>query len=115
MRDAVTEMDERGQEPIDEHQPVLRAGAYGPLPRPGHQSGLVPLMPQRSYVGYEFGNHIGRQPRDPPVADDHCPHRVPHHATMINDEELDAAPPTMHELAGPCSSVALLLFRPRAG
>ena len=32
-RSFVTRMDERGQEQADEHQPVLRAGGYGPLPR----------------------------------------------------------------------------------
>ncbi len=45
MGDPVTEMDERGQEPVDEHQPVPRAGAHTPLPRPGRQLRLVTLMP----------------------------------------------------------------------
>ncbi len=35
--------------------------------------------------------------RDPPVADDRCTRRVAHHTTMIDDQELDASPPTVHE------------------
>jgi hypothetical protein len=55
-------------------------------------------MPQRADLGDEFSDHIGRQARDPPVADDQCTSRVSHHTTMINDQELDVSPPTMHEL-----------------
>ncbi|MCX5063564.1 MULTISPECIES: hypothetical protein [unclassified Streptomyces] len=77
----MTEMDEGGQEPADEHQPVLRAGAHGLLPRPGDKPGLVKLLPQRADFGEEFTDHIGRQARDPPVADDRCTSRVPHQAT----------------------------------
>lgn len=45
MGDPVTETDERGQEPVEEHQPVLRAGSHTPLPRPEEQLCLVTLMP----------------------------------------------------------------------
>lgn len=40
-------MDERDQEPVDEHQLALRAGtgAHGPHPRPRDQLCLVTLMP----------------------------------------------------------------------
>ncbi len=63
MRGGVTEMHERGQETVDEHQPVLRAGAHCPLPWPGRELGLVPLVPQRSYLGNEFSNHSSREAR----------------------------------------------------
>jgi len=95
---SATETDESGQQSVDEHQPVLRTGANGSLPLPGGKPGLVALMPQRAHFGNEFSDHIGRQARDPPVADDQCTSRVPHHTTMINDQELDVSPPTMHEL-----------------
>jgi hypothetical protein len=55
-------------------------------------------MPQRTYLGNEFSDHSGRQTRDPPVADDRSASRVPHHAAMIADPELDVSPPTVHEL-----------------
>ncbi|MGV9248977.1 hypothetical protein [Streptomyces sp. NPDC003710] len=84
----MAEVHERGQEPVDEDQPVLRTGAHGPLPWPGCEHGLVPFMPQRNYFGDWFSDHISRQARDPPVADDRCPRRVPHHETMIDDREL---------------------------
>ncbi len=58
MSSPVTEVDEGGQESVDEHQPVLRAGTHGPLPRSTGKSGLVTLMPQRAYLGHEFGDHI---------------------------------------------------------
>lgn len=98
VRGTMAEMHERGQEPVDEHQPVLPAGAHGPLPRPGHELGVVPFMPQRAHLGSEFSDHVGRQTRDPPVADDHCTRSVPHHTTMIDDQEPDASPPTVHDL-----------------
>lgn len=98
MGSPVTEMDEGGQEPVDEHQPVLCASTHGPPSLPGGKPGLVALMPQPAYFGDEFSDHIGRQARDPPVADDHCTSRVLHHTPMINDQGLDASPPTMHEL-----------------
>ncbi|MFJ2565483.1 MULTISPECIES: hypothetical protein [unclassified Streptomyces] len=93
----MTEIDERGQEPVDEDQLVFGAGAHGPLPGPGHEPCLALFVPQQSYLGEEFSDHIGRQARDPPVADDCCTRRVPHHTTMIDDQELDASPPTVHE------------------
>ncbi|MFD9248280.1 hypothetical protein ACFV0D_41520, partial [Streptomyces sp. NPDC059556] len=89
---------EHGQESVDEHQPVLRTGAHSALPRPRGQLGLVTLMPQRPHLGNEFSDHIGRQARDPAVADDQCTSRVPHHPTMINHLGLDVSPLTMHEL-----------------
>jgi hypothetical protein len=91
-------MDEGGQEPVEEHQSVLRPGTHGPLARPGGKPGLVALVPQRAYLGNEISDHIGRQAHDPPVADDHCTSCVPHHTPMINDQGLDSSPPTMHEL-----------------
>lgn len=91
-------MDERGQEPVNEDQPVLRAGAHSPLPWPGGKLGLVPRMPQRANLGNEFGDHIGRQARDPPVTHDRCTRRVPHHPTMINDQRPDTSPSSVHEL-----------------
>jgi hypothetical protein len=98
VRGGVSQMHERGREPVDEHQPVLRARAHRQPPRPGRELGLVPLMPQRSHLSYKFSDHIRRQARDPSIADDHCTRRVPHHTTMIDDGELDTSPPTMHEL-----------------
>ncbi|MEU7206772.1 hypothetical protein, partial [Streptomyces sp. NPDC045470] len=94
----MTKMDERGQEPVDEHQPVFRAGTHGPFPRPGGEPGLVPFMPQRSKFSNEFSDRVGCQARDPPVADDRCTRRVPHHMTMIDDQRLDASPLTVHEV-----------------
>ncbi|MFJ3229341.1 hypothetical protein ACIPJS_39385 [Streptomyces sp. NPDC086783] len=91
-------MHERGQEPVDEHQPMFRVGAHRPLPWSGRELGLVPLVPQRAYLGNEFSNHVSRQARDPPVADDRCTRRVPHHMTMIHDQELDVSPLTVHEI-----------------
>ncbi|MGW8954652.1 hypothetical protein [Streptomyces sp. NPDC055709] len=64
----MTEMDEGGQKPVDEHQPVLRAGAYDPLPSLGGEPGLVPIVPQQADFGHEFSDHISRQAPDPPVA-----------------------------------------------
>lgn len=96
MRGGVTEMHERGQETVDEHQLMLRAGAHCPLPWPGRELGLVPLVPQRTYLSNEFSNDSSREVRDPSVADDRCTRRIPHR--MIDDQELDVSPLTVHEL-----------------
>ncbi|MGX1274757.1 hypothetical protein RKD18_007951 [Streptomyces phaeoluteigriseus] len=56
MGDSVTEMDKRGQEPADEQQPVLRAGAHGPLPRSSGKPCLVTLLSQRVDPLDEFNN-----------------------------------------------------------
>lgn len=98
MSDPVTEMDENGQEPVDEHEPVLRTGAHCPPPRPGGKPGLVTLLPQRAHFGDEFSDHISRQSGDPAVADDHCASHGPYHSTMINHPGLDVSPHTVHEL-----------------
>lgn len=98
MGDPVSGVHEGGQEPVDEHQPVLRACAHSPFPRPGSEPGLVTLVPQRADFRYEFSNHVNRQARDPPVADDRCTRRVPHQMTMIDDQEPDVSPLTVHEL-----------------
>ena len=47
VRGGMPEVLERGQEPVDKHQPVLRTRAHSPLPRPGRKPGLVPVVPQR--------------------------------------------------------------------
>jgi hypothetical protein len=100
MRGGVMEVDEGGQEPVDEDQPVLHVGASRPFPRPGGKPALVPFMPQRAQLSYEFSDHTGRQARDSPVAGDRCTYRASEHTTMIGDRELDASPPTVHEFAG---------------
>ncbi|MFK4123215.1 hypothetical protein [Streptomyces longwoodensis] len=67
----MTKMDECGQQSVDKHQPVLCAGAHGPLARPGGEPRLVTLLPQRADLLDEFSNHSHSQTRDPPIADDH--------------------------------------------
>ncbi len=48
------------------------------------------------------GDHISRQARNSPIADDNCTGCVPHHKSMIDDQGLGASPPTVHELVGLC-------------
>lgn len=106
MGDPMTKMDERGQEPVDEHRPVLRAGAHRPLPRPSSKPRLVTLLPQRADLLDEFSDPSGSQARDPPIADHHRTSRVPHHPTMINHPGS-----TSHRL--PCTSSSDGYRRPR--
>ncbi len=91
MSNPMAKVHERGQEPVDEHQPVLRAGTHGTLPRPRGQLGLVPFMPQQAYQGDEFSDHTGRQPRDPAIADDHrTSHSPPGHGRPSGTRRLTA-------------------------
>ncbi|WP_237527133.1 hypothetical protein, partial [Streptomyces sp. SID2119] len=66
-------------------------------PRPGRKPGPVPLVPQQPYLSDEFRYHRRRQARDPPVADNRCARRVPHHTAMIGYTALDVPPLTVHE------------------
>ncbi|WP_316744717.1 hypothetical protein [Streptomyces sp. MK7] len=52
-------MHERGQEPVDEHQLLLRTRAHGPLPWRGRELGLVSYVPRRARLGDEFSDHLG--------------------------------------------------------
>ncbi|MFI0013662.1 MULTISPECIES: hypothetical protein [Streptomyces griseus group] len=90
----MAEMDEGGQEPVDEREPVHRTGAHSTLSRPRSQLGLVTFVPQRTQIGDEFNDYIGRKPCDPTVVDDHCTSHVPQHSTITNDPE-----PTSHRLS----------------
>lgn len=93
-------MDERGQEPVEEDQPVLHAGAHGPLPHASGKPRLVTLLRQRADLIDEFSNHSGSQTRDPPIVDDHHTRRVPHHLTMINHPDSTSHPlPCTNSLA----------------
>lgn len=55
----MTEVHQCSQEPVDEDQPMLCASPDGTLPRPGHQSRLVTVMPQPTQLDNEFGDHLG--------------------------------------------------------
>lgn len=72
MCGTVAEVDEGSQEPVDEHEQVLRTGAHRALPRQGGKPGLMTLVSQRTYPGNEFSDPVGRHSRDPAVADDRC-------------------------------------------
>ncbi|MDQ1034332.1 hypothetical protein QFZ75_000748 [Streptomyces sp. V3I8] len=76
MGGAMAKVDESGEEPVDEHQLVFRCGAHGPATGTRRETGLVPLVPQRDYLGDEFSVHSGRQPRDPPASHDRCTYSV---------------------------------------
>jgi hypothetical protein len=54
-------------------------------------------MPQRAQLCDELSDHFGRQACDPPVVDDRRTSPVPHHTTMIDDQEPDTSPPAVHE------------------
>ncbi|MFD5342661.1 hypothetical protein, partial [Streptomyces anulatus] len=51
----MTEMDEGGQEPVDEHEPVLRIGPHSTLSRPRSQFGLVTLVAVGGHDGVRSG------------------------------------------------------------
>ncbi|CAL9324133.1 hypothetical protein SUDANB66_06494 (plasmid) [Streptomyces sp. SudanB66_2053] len=67
MGDPVPKVDKHGQQPVDEPQPVLCAGAHGPLPRSGGKPRLVTLLPQGAALLDEFNKHSCRQAHDPPI------------------------------------------------
>jgi hypothetical protein len=46
----VAKVHEGGQEPVDEAQPVLRAGTDHPLPEPGDKPGLVSVRATKDPV-----------------------------------------------------------------
>ncbi|GLX48885.1 hypothetical protein Shyhy01_18350 [Streptomyces hygroscopicus subsp. hygroscopicus] len=56
MRGGVPEVYERGQEPADEHRPVLRTPAHSTLPRPGREAVGARLLAGVA-VGADRGGH----------------------------------------------------------
>ncbi|MFE0811566.1 hypothetical protein ACFW4M_31925 [Streptomyces sp. NPDC058794] len=65
------EMDERVQQPVDEHQPVLGTGTHCPLPQSGGKPRLVTLLSRRACLLNEFSHQSHSQTHDPPITDDH--------------------------------------------
>ena len=65
MRGAVAQTHQRGQQPIDEDELVLRPGSYRPLPWPSGKPSLMQLVSQRPYLSDEFSDHRRRQRGDP--------------------------------------------------
>ncbi|GHA49658.1 hypothetical protein GCM10010329_84840 [Streptomyces spiroverticillatus] len=107
MGGSMTQVDQGGQQPVNEDQLVLRTSPRGTLPWPGGKPGLMARMPQRAHLNDEFTDHIGRQAGDPTVADDRCPTHVPDHPSMVGHEGLDVSPLTVHELVKGCPVVVL--------
>ncbi|MFE0824009.1 hypothetical protein [Streptomyces sp. NPDC058847] len=64
-------MDERVQQPVDEHQPVLGTGTHCPLPQSGGKPRLVTLLSRRACLLNEFSHQSHSQTHDPPITDDH--------------------------------------------
>ena len=62
MGDPVAQMDQGGQQPVDEHQPVPGAGSDRPPARPISQSRVLPRLPARSQLGDQLSQHFPGQP-----------------------------------------------------
>jgi hypothetical protein len=56
----------------------------GPAPLSGDEAVDALLLPDGRDLGRNRGDHLGHQPRDPPVANDRLTHPGPHHAPMIH-------------------------------
>ncbi|MFE9802889.1 hypothetical protein ACFYP6_29145 [Streptomyces goshikiensis] len=72
LRGCTAEVDERGQESVDEDQLVPCPDAVSPIPQAELQCLLAPFVPWPAHLGDEFADHIGRQPCDPLIADERC-------------------------------------------
>ncbi len=83
--DTVPHVREGGQQTVDEDQLVPGSGTDGPPVRPVGQSRLVTGLPDRANFRNQSGDHLMREPRDPPVRDDRLTSTNPHHA-LINDQ-----------------------------
>lgn len=79
MSGAVAQIHQRGQQPVDEDEPVLRPGSHRPPPRPSREPSVMLLVPQRPYLGDEFSDHIRRQPGDPVLRHDQLTRPSPYH------------------------------------
>ena len=54
----MAEVNQRGQEPADKDKLVLSTGADSSLAGTRGECRLVPLVPQRADLRYEFGDHL---------------------------------------------------------
>lgn len=80
MRRAMAQTHQRGQQPIDEDELVLRPGSCRPLPWPSSKPSLMQLVPQRPCLSNEFSDHRRRQAGDPVRRHDQLTHPSRHHA-----------------------------------
>ncbi len=58
MGDSVAQVQEGGQQPVDDHQPIRGAGADRPLTRPIGQSCVPTCLPARPELGDQIGEHF---------------------------------------------------------
>lgn len=57
MSHTVPQVDEGGQEPVDEHQPVLRTRTNRSSTGAAEQFGIPPGLPDRPQLGNEIRDH----------------------------------------------------------
>ena len=83
MGDPVAQMDQGGQQPVDEHQPVPGAGSDRPPARPIGQPCVLACLPARSQFGDQFGQDLSGQSGHPAIGNSGSTSQSPRPTTTL--------------------------------
>jgi hypothetical protein len=83
MGDAVAQMDQGGQQPVGEDQPVPGAGADRPSARPIGQACVPARLPARSQLRDQLGQDLPRQSGHPAIGDSGGTGKSARHITTL--------------------------------
>ncbi|APY84576.1 hypothetical protein A7J05_01250 [Streptomyces alfalfae] len=100
MRQVVAQMDQRGHQPVDEHQLVAGAGTRGPLSGPASHNmtaTLEPGLPRHRHLLDQKDEMTLRDPHEHPMRQ-HRPIHHDHHSRITPSARQDASPAITHQL-----------------
>ena len=83
MGDAVAQVHQGGQQPVEKHQPVPGTGSDRPLPRPIGQPCLLTRLPAQSHLGDQLGQDLPGQSGHPAIGDNGGTGEAPGHTTTL--------------------------------
>lgn len=100
MRQVVPQMDQRGHQPVDDHQLMAGAGSCGPLTGPASRSMATTLDPGLPWLGQlrdQTCKMVPGEPREQPMRQ-HRPIDHDRHTRIIPPASNDAPPVITHQL-----------------
>ncbi|MDQ0828180.1 hypothetical protein QF032_000024 [Streptomyces achromogenes] len=103
VRQVVPQMDQRGHQPVDEHQLMAGAGTRGPLPGPAPRRMATTFDPRLPRLGQLFDQARKMRPREPreqPMRQ-HRPIDHDRHSEIMPSTWHDTSPAITHQLVRP--------------
>lgn len=100
MRQTVPQVDQRSDQPVNEHQLVTGSGSRSPLPGPTSCSmtaALEPGLPRHRQPLHQTREMTPREPRKQPMRQ-HRPIDHDHHSRIMPPARHDTSPAITHQL-----------------